>query len=199
MAERPDRAFFTRPSHVVAHDMIGMILVGTEANPVGGRIVECEAYGDASDLASHSAVYPKARAHLLAGRPGTLYVYRSYGIHHCMNVLAHEEGTAGAVLIRALEPLFGVDLIRARRGDHAEHRLLAGPGNVCQGLGIAMIDNGRDLLDESLLIATLPGPAQPVAQSARIGITRDVERPWRFIDPTSKSLSGPKLPYRASI
>jgi len=77
--------------------------------------------------------------------------------------------------------------------------LLAGPGNVCQGLGIAMIDNGRDLLDESLLIATLPGPTQPVAQSARIGITRDVERPWRFIDPTSKSLSGPKLPHRASI
>jgi DNA-3-methyladenine glycosylase len=165
----------------------------------GGRIVEVEAYGDATDLASHSAVYPKARAHLLAIEPGRLYVYRIYGIHLCLNIVAHESGTSGAILIRAIEPTEGLDLLRERRPDVKDERLLAGPGNLTTGLAIRLEDTGADLLSGDPLRIDPSNKPVEVLATARIGITRDVDRPWRFIEAGSTYLSGPRRLARASL
>jgi DNA-3-methyladenine glycosylase len=198
LSETIARAFLEQQPDVVARNLIGMTLICHRGGVCGGRIVEAEAYGDASDLASHSAVYPRARAHLLAAEPGSLYVYRSYGIHLCLNIVAHETGTAGAVLIRALEPTEGLELLRSRRPGIADRKLMSGPGNVTTALAIQQDDTGNDLLAGNPL-ALLPGDRVKVAQTTRIGITRDTERPWRFVDPDSPSLSGPRRLTRASL
>ena len=176
-----------------------MTLVGVRDGECGGRIVECEAYGDASDLASHTAVYPKARAPLLAAEPGTLYVYRSYGIHLCLNIVAHEPGSAGAILIRAIEPTIGLDLLRARRPGVSDRRLMSGPGTVTIGLAIRQEDTGRVLFDENPICLSVGSSVADVVATPRIGITRDVDRRWRFIDADSRFLSGPRALSRASI
>ncbi len=176
-----------------------MRLFSTRDGMCGGHIVEVEAYGDASDLASHSAVYPKARAHLLAAEPGVLYVYRSYGIHLCLNFVSHEPGTSGAILIRAIEPTAGVDLLRSRRPNATDAKLLSGPGNVTTGLAIQSDDTGQDLLTGIPLRLEPADSLSEVHATTRIGITRDVDRPWRFIAVGSPSLSGPKRLARASL
>ena len=199
MSDPIDRAFFTRAPDVVARNLIGMRLFSTRDGLCGGQIVEVEAYGDASDLAYHSAVYPKARAHLLAAEPGLLYVYRSYGIHLCLNIVAHESGTSGAILIRAIEPTGDVDLLRSRRPRSADAKRLSGPGNVTTGLAIQPDDTGCDLLAGYPLQLESSITPPEVHATTRIGITRDVERPWRFIAVGSPSLSGPKRLARASL
>ena len=149
---------------------------------VGGVIVETEAYRS-DDPASHSHRGPTARNAPMFGPPGTFYVYRSYGIHWCINVVCRPPGIAEAVLIRALEPRFGVEQMIARRGLDDLRRLCRGPGSLGQALAAGAHLNGRpaDLLP--------PDGRRRVVATARIGITRAADRPWRFVDPESVYLS----------
>ena len=181
----PDiRSFCDRDAVTVARDLIGYRL---EYSGVGGVIVETEAY-TADDPASHSFRGPNAANAAMFGPPGTSYVYRIYGLHHCLNIVC---AGAGAVLLRALEPLSGVDRMQARRGNIPLERLCRGPGNLCSALGIDLRMNGL-VLDEPPFLLT-PGASKPgnMAAGPRIGITKNADIPWRFGVPGSPYLSRP--------
>lgn len=148
---------------------------------VGGRIVEVEAY-DESDPASHSFRGPTPRSAVMFGEPGRLYVYRSYGVHWCANVVCGPVGSGAAVLLRALEPTHGLEEMRRRRGEVSDRLLCAGPGRLAQALGIVGADTGADLREPPFSLGAPPdGPIAHVT-TARIGITRAVDRPWRFVE-----------------
>jgi len=164
--------------------MIGWTLT---CGGVGGRIVETEAY-DPSDPASHSFPGPTARNAVMFGPPGVIYVYRSYGIHWCMNLVCGEH-PGSAVLIRALEPTHGLDVMAERRGVADPRRLMNGPGNVCQALGVTVAQNGMRV-DEAPFVLE-PGPAGAIAVGPRIGITKAADVPWRFGEAGSRFLSKP--------
>ena len=186
---------------VLARDLLGRILFyKTAQGLLAGRIVETEAYTGAADPASHAYRGPSARNAVMFGPAGYAYVYFTYGMHHCLNVTAEAPGTAGAVLLRALEPLAGVEIMRARGDQGAELRLLSGPGKIGRAFGLTLADNGRDFTRGPLgLAAGAPVPDREVAASRRIGITRAVDLPYRFAVIGSRSVSrAPTLPSRAS-
>ena len=193
-ADRPrlPREFFARPVLDVARDLLGKILVsmhgGVEAS---GRIVETEAYMGLADPASHAVRLRRSRERM-SGEPGLAYVHLSHGLHNTLNVVAEPAGRPSAVLIRALEPLAGVESMRRRRGvpDRIrDERLAAGPGNLARALAITLPDDGRDLTSDQMLFL-LDGPPCPVIKgSPRIGLTKATEVPWRFFDPASRSVS----------
>jgi DNA-3-methyladenine glycosylase len=161
-----------------ARALIGWTLL---VDGVGGPVVEAEAYAP-DDPASHAFRGPTVRNAAMFGPPGTLYVYRSYGIHWCMNVVCRPRGVGAAVLVRALEPEHGVERMRARRG---REPLATGPGNVGQALAASPALNG----EPAVLLP--PGRERRVASSVRIGLTKGVDRPWRFYDPESSFVSRP--------
>jgi DNA-3-methyladenine glycosylase len=188
------RRFFQRPAPDVARDLIGATLL---VGGVGGIVVETEAY-DRDDPASHSfRGHRTARNAAMFGPAGHAYVYRSYGLHWCLNAVCGMEAAAGsAVLIRALEPRAGVDLMRERRrggGASDPRRLCGGPGRLCQALGVTGALDGRRLDEPSFAIEGRSGSVEVVA-GRRIGITRGVEAPWRFGLAGSPFLSRPLLP-----
>ena len=190
LAERLDREFFRREPDSVARDLVGCILVRFVAGePVSGRIVETEAYGDESDLASHAAVYRRSRSEIMRSEPGTVYVYRSYGVHFCFNIVAHLYHGAGAVLIRAAEPLQGAELMANRRGTHTDGAIANGPGRLAQAFALTVADNGIDVVASNDIMVSARENYTAVKESPRIGISRDVERCWRFFDPCSLALS----------
>ncbi len=166
----------------VARALIGWTLV---VDSVGGPIVEAEAYRGALDPAAHSFRGQTARNAAMFGPPGTLYVYRSYGIHWCLNIVCSPVGVAEAVLVRALEPVLGVERMIQRRGLGDLRRLCAGPGNVGQALAIGPEHNGRPAQLES------PPARRRVVTATRIGISQAADRPWRFLDPDSAFVSRP--------
>jgi DNA-3-methyladenine glycosylase len=169
------RAFFARPVHEVAPELIGASLL---VDGVGGTIVEVEAY-DQDDPASHSFRGRTARTASMFGPAGHAYVYRSYGIHWCLNLVCGEEGHAEAALVRALEPTHGLAAMRERRGLEAERALCSGPGKLCQALGVTRVHDGLAL--DELPFAVLGREAEPLlAVGPRVGITRAVEQPWRY-------------------
>jgi DNA-3-methyladenine glycosylase len=185
------REFFARDPVVVARDLLGRVLFyRTPDGLVAGRIVETEAYRGERDPASHAFRGRTARNAVMFGPAGRAYVYFSYGMHYCLNVTAEIPGTAGAVLLRALEPLAGVDLMRMR-GDHGpEARLLSGPGKIGRAFGLTLDDNGRDFTRGPLGIAAGTPPSQSqIAVSRRIGISRAVDSPYRFSVIGSRSVS----------
>jgi DNA-3-methyladenine glycosylase len=169
------RAFFDRSVHEVAPDLIGATLL---VDGVGGAIVEVEAYHH-TEPAAHSYRGPTPRNAVMFGLAGRLYVYRSYGIHWCMNFVCEPEGSASAVLIRALEPTHGLAAMRERRGVDNERRLCAGPGNVCQALGVTREHDGR-WLDRPPFALYARERDVPVVVGPRIGITKAVDHPWRY-------------------
>ena len=180
------KAFFGRSVHEVAPDLIGATLL---VDGVGGIIVEVEAYHH-TDPAAHSYGGPTARNAVMFGPPGFAYVYRSYGIHWCVNFVCEKAGSASAVLIRALEPTHGIPLMRRRRGVDDERSLCSGPGKLTEALGITRVHNGL-ALDEPP-IALYARTAKPdVVAGVRIGITKAVELPWRYGLRGSKFLSKP--------
>lgn len=179
-------ADFNAPSEDVARRLIGAIV---SVDGVGGRIVETEAY-DREDPASHSFSGPTPRNAVMFGPPAFAYVYRSYGIHWCLNFVCREAGHGAGVLIRAIEPLTGLDAMRQRRGVEPLKLLCSGPGRVAQALGITHKNNGMSLLEAPFYIEMPEEECQLVA-GPRIGITKAMDVPWRFGLAGSKFFSKP--------
>jgi DNA-3-methyladenine glycosylase len=155
------------------------------------RIVETEAYHD-SEPACHAFVGLTPRTRVLFGPPGIAYVYRSYGIHALLNAVTEPEGTGAAVLIRALEPIEGIDSMRERRGLERVEDLCSGPGKLTQALGIGLDLNGTPLDGPIAIHPRAPGEPPSTVAGTRIGITRAVELPWRFCDLDSRCVSRPR-------
>ncbi len=186
------RRFYARDPVVLARDLLGRILFyRTPEGLLAGRIIETEAYTGVTDPASHAYRGQTARNGVMFGRAGFSYVYFSYGMHHCLNVTADVPGTAGAVLLRALEPLAGQPIMRARGDTGPEIRLLSGPGKIGRAFGLTLADNGRDLTRGPLGIAAgTPVADKGVAITARIGISKAADLPYRFCVRGSRSVSG---------
>jgi DNA-3-methyladenine glycosylase len=183
------RDFYARSVHNVARDLIGCVV---RHGATAGRIVETESY-HMDEPACHAYAGLTSRTHTLFGEPGRAYVYFSYGIHSLLNAVAEDEGTGAAVLIRALEPVDGLELMRARRGLQHPEDLCSGPAKLTQALGIDLGLNGSSLIDGPIQI--LPrerGAAAPrIAIGERIGVTKAADLPWRFCDADSRHVSRP--------
>jgi DNA-3-methyladenine glycosylase len=169
------RNFFARSSHEVAPDLIGVTLL---VDGVGGPIVEVEAY-DQDDPASHSFNGRTPRNAVMFGPAGYAYVYRSYGIHWCLNVVCAEQDRAEAVLIRALQPQHGLETMWMRRGTDDERALCSGPGKLCQALAVTGAHDGL-ALDEPPFRFLARAEVPTIATGPRIGLTRAADRPWRY-------------------
>jgi DNA-3-methyladenine glycosylase len=169
------RGFFARSVHELAPELVGCTLL---VDGVGGRIVEVEAYAP-DDAASHSFRGPTPRNRAMFGPSGHAYVYRSYGVHWCLNLVCGGEGRAEAVLLRALEPTSGVERMRERRKLDSERLLCAGPGRLCQALGVTAAHDGLPL-DRPPFELRAAEQAVEVARGRRVGITRATELPWRY-------------------
>jgi DNA-3-methyladenine glycosylase len=181
--------FFDRSVHDVARDLIGCRLF---YEGCGGTIVETESY-HRDDPACHAYVGLTPRTETLFGPPGRAYVYLSYGIHSLLNAVCEPEGEAAAVLIRALEPTAGVAQMRARRGPRADHDLCSGPGKLTEALGVGLAANGADLgHDPFQLLPREEDWAEKIVAGPRVGITKAVERPWRFSLEGSRFVSRPR-------
>ncbi len=184
-----DRAFFERSVHEVARGLIGCTLL---VDGCGGVIVETESY-ERDDPACHAYTGRTGRTEVLFGPPGRAYVYLSYGIHSLLNAVAEPDGEAAAVLIRALEPSAGIERMRARRGGRPDGELCSGPGKLSEALGVGLGLNGADLFAPPF---ELHPPAAGwdgagIVTGPRIGITKAVERPWRFCAAGSRFVSRP--------
>jgi DNA-3-methyladenine glycosylase len=188
---RLPRSFYQRPTIEVARDLLGKVLVHRET---AGIIVETEAYLGGDDLAAHSARGITDRTRVIFGRPGHAYVYFIYGMYECLNLVAEPEGQAGCVLIRALEPVAGIDLMRRRRP--AARRcedLASGPGKLTLAMGITRAQNGADVTRGGL---TVREPIEPraiqIAVTPRVGITKCADWPLRFVIRGNRFVSSPR-------
>jgi DNA-3-methyladenine glycosylase len=173
--------FLDRPAAEVAPRLLGCLLVRElQGRTLIGRIVETEAY-DQTDAASHSHKGRTPRTEIMFGPSGYLYVYFTYGMHYCMNVVCGPEGEGAAVLIRAVEPLEGLDVMTENRGGRKSADLTNGPAKVCQAFAIRKNWNGHDLHQEPFqLITQLPVVPDNIVQTTRIGISQAADVPWRF-------------------
>ncbi|MFN0058720.1 MAG: DNA-3-methyladenine glycosylase [Planctomycetota bacterium] len=182
------RAFYARSTLVVARELIGKTLVREVAGVrLAARVVEVEAYIGERDRACHARAGQTARTAVMYGEPGHTYVYFTYGMHWMLNVVTERRGFPAAVLIRALEPVAGIEAMRARRGGVRDRDLLRGPARLCQAFGIHRAANGADLCDVSQGLwfeSGAPVARAAIARSARIGLGQTPEpwlsRPWRF-------------------
>jgi DNA-3-methyladenine glycosylase len=186
-APRLDAGFFDRSVHVVARELIGCRLYHEGC---GGTIVETESY-ERDDPACHAYAGLTARTEPLFGPPGRSYVYLSYGIHSLLNFVAEPEGEAAAVLVRALRPSAGLEAMRERRGERPEEELCSGPGKLTEALGVGVEHNDADLGRDPFLLLPPDGEPPAVVTGPRIGITKAVERPWRFCAAGSRFVSKP--------
>jgi DNA-3-methyladenine glycosylase len=196
------RAFYARPTLDVAADLLGKVLVHrTRAGITSGIIVEVEAYVGESDPACHAAPGPTKRNAPMYGPPGHAYVYLNYGVHPLVNVVTEPEQSPAAVLIRALEPLDGIPLMRRRRMRSrtvrykkpvriADHDLCKGPGNLTHAMGITLKDTGIDLRGDKLYIEDRGHRIEEISWSPRIGISVGIEHPWRCYAEGHVSVSG---------
>jgi DNA-3-methyladenine glycosylase len=188
--ERLDVSFFDRSVHLVARELIGCRLFFAGC---GGVIVETESY-ERDDPACHAYVGLTDRTAVLFGPPGRSYVYLSYGIHSLLNFVAEPKGEAAAVLIRALEPTAGIERMRARRGERPDRDLCSGPGKLTEALGIGLDQNDADLTrDPFLLLSPAEDWHGEVLTGPRIGITKAVDRPWRFCAADNPNVSKPAI------
>jgi DNA-3-methyladenine glycosylase len=193
LGKRLTKEFFGRSVHKVAPDLIGATLLFEGA---GGEIVEVEAYHH-TDPAAHSYNGPTPRNRVMFGPPGFAYVYRSYGIHWCVNFVCEAEGSASAVLIRAIEPTHGLATMRRRRGVDDPQALCSGPGKLCEALGITGKHSGLPL-DRQPFALHARSEKPDIAIGIRIGITKAAELPWRYGLKGSKFLSKPFAETRVS-
>ncbi len=189
-------SFFERPAPEVAESLVGHTLFRRgPSGTVAGRLVEVEAYCGTDDPNSH-AFRRTPRSSIMYGPPGILYVYFTYGMHHCSNIVCESDGTAGACLLRAVEPLEGLGLMAARRGLDDPHLLAKGPGRLCQAFGLSRADNGTDLATGDVWVGTKRHLDGPVLRSYRIGVDAATDQPWRFYEPGpwTSGLKNPRVP-----
>jgi DNA-3-methyladenine glycosylase len=181
--------FYDRSVHEVARELVGCVVRHGET---AGRIVETESY-HMEEPACHAFAGVTERTRTLYGEPGRAYVYFSYGVHSLLNAVAEPDGVGAAVLIRALEPVDGIEVMRARRGLERAEELCSGPGKLTQALDIGLSLNGSSLVDGPIeLLTREPGAREPrVVVGERVGITKAVELPWRFCDADSRHVSRP--------
>jgi DNA-3-methyladenine glycosylase len=199
------RAFYARPTLTVARELLGKVLVHrAAAGLTSGKIVEVEAYIGEDDPACHAAPGPTRRNGPLYGEPGHAYVYFTYGVHDMFNVVTEPRGKPAAILVRALEPIDGVELMQKRRSEKAEDRrrqagrrpeipiehLCRGPGNLARAMTITLADNRADLCGGNLFIEDRGLDVGQIAWSPRIGINVGVEHPWRCYVVGSRAVSG---------
>jgi DNA-3-methyladenine glycosylase len=177
------RSFYGRDTVTVARELLGKEIVHRDrAGLTSGIIVETEAYPGGDDLASHSAVGITDRTRVIFGPPGHAYVYLCYGMYDCLNIVVERDGAPGCVLIRAVEPVNGIDIMRRRRPKARSDRELAnGPGKLAMALGISRQENGRDLTRGSLTVHARVAVAFEIAVTPRIGITKCADLPLRFL------------------
>src|SRR6185437_3859147 len=185
------REFYARPAVEVARDLLGKVLAH---GPAAGVIVETEAYLGGDDLAAHSARGLTPRTQVIFGPPGHAYVYFIYGMYECLNLVAEPEGRPGCVLIRALEPVAGIELMRRRRGVRKEEDLASGPGKLTLALGVTRAQNGADVTRGSLVVRE---PAEPrhleIAVTPRVGISKCADLPLRFLVRGSRFVSAKRI------
>lgn len=187
-----DRSFFDRHPLDVARDLVGRMLVSAAGGvTVAGRIVETEAYLGSRDPGSHASTKGiTARNAVMYGEPGSVYVYFTYGSHHMLNLVCEPKGIAGAVLIRALEPLAGVDIMTTRRRGRSLHELCNGPGKLAQALGVDLSDNGILLGEGRLQVyAGMRPPVGELAISGRVGLTNGHDLPYRIYEANNRFVS----------
>jgi DNA-3-methyladenine glycosylase len=195
--ERLERAFFARPAPEVGRDLVGKLLLRADEGIVV-RIVETEAYTQ-DDPACHAyGGRPSVRTAPLFGPPGHAYVYFSYGMHWCMNTATGVDGRGEGCLLRAAEPIDGLEVMRRRRGGHPERELLRGPARLAQALGVDGTWSGRDLCAADGVLRLADDGARPdVAAGPRVGVSRAADLPWRFYVPESRWVSAYKRSPRA--
>jgi DNA-3-methyladenine glycosylase len=183
LSSRLPRSFYSRPTRDVAESLLGRTLYReTEEGLVAGRLVEVEAYCGAEDPASHAYRRRTPRNEVMFGPAGFLYVYFTYGMHYCANIVSSEEGVAGAVLLRAVEPLEGLELMAARRGVTDPRLLARGPARLCQAFGLTRVHNGLDLTTGDLWVGADRQLNGPIRTSLRIGVKPQLDRPWRYFE-----------------
>ena len=192
LGPRPPRGFLARPSTVVAPELLGRVLVRIlpDGSRLSARLVEVEAYGP-DDPASHAYRGRSPRNAVMFGPPGGLYVYFTYGMHFCANVVTGRAGEGSAVLLRAAEPLEGLDTMAANRGVEAPRLLCAGPARLAQAFGIGRADNGADLVRDPVLQLRAGVPVRPSAieRSTRVGVRVGIGPRWRFYERGSRFVS----------
>ncbi|MEX2587067.1 MAG: DNA-3-methyladenine glycosylase [Actinomycetota bacterium] len=190
--QRLDPEFYVRHPLELAELLLGLTLYRQRPEGlVAGRIVEVEAYCGKDDPASHAYRRRTERNAVMFGPPGRLYVYFTYGMHHCANIVADEDGLAGAVLLRAVEPLQGLELMAKRRNVDKPGLLAKGPGRLAQAFDLTRADNGADLSDGDVWVGRQRRVEGPIERSVRIGIKPEMRQPWRFYEP-GPWVSGPR-------
>ena len=181
--------FYERPTQEVARDLLGKVLVhNSEEGVASGTVVEAEAYLGANDPGSHASIRRTPRNSVMFGRAGVAYVYFTYGMHYCFNAVAKPTGMAGAVLVRALEPLEGISLMKERRRNEDLLALTSGPGKLTQALAIDASLNGADLTEGDLYIAE-GAKAEEIRTTYRIGLSKGVQLPYRYYVADSRFVS----------
>ncbi|UCG63259.1 MAG: DNA-3-methyladenine glycosylase [Candidatus Zixiibacteriota bacterium] len=184
------RSFYNRPTLKVAADLIGKYIVfESPAGTMSARIVEVEAYIGQGDPACHAARGKTKRNAVMFGKPGFTYVYFIYGMYYCLNFVTEREGFPAAVLLRAAEPVEGIDLMKKHSPRQKEHRLLAGPGKFCKTFGLTRTHNGLDLTGHTIYLEDRQGEPGNVVTTPRIGINHGAELKWRFLDADSSAVS----------
>lgn len=181
MAKRLPRCFYDRPTLRVAKELLGKYLVvKKDGHLLSGKIVETEAYVGFKDPASHAYRGMTPRNEVMFGSPGHAYVYLTYGMHHCLNLVTQKKGYPAAVLIRAVEPADGIQLMKKRRGRRKLRDLTSGPAKLCQALGVDRKLNGADLCSGTIFVQDRGEDAERIASSSRIGINEGKDKNWRF-------------------
>ena len=187
---RLPRSFYNRSTEIVARELIGKYVVLNASEDLkAARIVEVEAYIGEEDPACHAACGPTNRNSLMYGKPGVAYIYFIYGMYHCLNFVTERNGFPAAILLRAAEPVEGVESMRHTTRHEPDHRILSGPGKFCRAFGLTLAQNGLDLTGNELYLESRNEPKPRIAQSKRIGIRNGADMMWRFYDANSVSVS----------
>jgi DNA-3-methyladenine glycosylase len=181
MKRKLNREFYNRPTLKVARELLGKFLVVKKGGRLlSGKIVETEAYDGFKDPASHAYRGMTPRNQVMFGPPGYAYVYLTYGMHHCLNLVTQKKGYPAAVLIRALEPVDGISVMKRRRGRQRLKDLTSGPAKLCQALGVDRRLNGADLLSDTIFVEDRGEVPGRIARSSRIGVNEGKKKKWRF-------------------